>query len=112
QRPTPGEQRTAPGDQGTALAREGTGPDDEAIALECKGAPPDDASSCLDEQRAATKTDGAASSSELPPDCHWKEPLRSAAAAEETEIVGRDQEPGLRASISDADTGTKPRSHR
>src|SRR6266403_4862426 len=47
--------------------------------------------------------------SELPPDRHWKEPLRSAAGTEEAEIVGRDQQPGLRASISDTDTRTQPR---
>src|SRR6185295_1164509 len=50
--------------------------------------------------------------SELPPDCHWKEPLRSAAAAEETEIVRRDQEPGLCLPIPDADTGAKPHGQR
>jgi len=50
--------------------------------------------------------------SELPPDRHWKEPLRSAAGAEEAEVVGRDQKPGLGAPISDTDTDTKPGSQR
>ncbi len=50
--------------------------------------------------------------SELPPDRHRKEPLRRAASAEHPEVVSRNQQAGLHASISDTDTRTQTGSQR